>query len=138
MPECLLTRVEHFSAAHRLHNSAFTTEKNEEIFGKCNRSHGHNYLLETTLKGKIDPQTGMVINLSQLKSILRQVLDTLDHCHLDLDIPYFRDNNIVSTTENLAVFIWKSLREILPNPTLLYEVKLYETSSNWVVYRGEE
>ncbi|KAI2658812.1 6-pyruvoyl tetrahydrobiopterin synthase [Labeo rohita] len=119
-----ITRVQSFSACHRLHSKALSDEENKRIFGKCNNpnGHGHNY-------------TGMVMNLTDLKEYIEEaIMKPLDHKNLDLDVPYFAD--VVSTTENLAVFIWDSMVKLLP-PDSLYEIKIYETDKNIVVYRGE-
>eukprot|EP01147_Barroeca_monosierra_P000855 gene855-4127_t len=138
-PICYLTRAETFSACHRLHSNQLSDEENVKIFGKCNNlnGHGHNYKVEVTVRGPVSPSTGMVINLSDLKKFMKHaIMDTMDHKHLDLDVSYFKD--IVSTTENLAVFIWKSLSPLLPAEVQLHEVKVHETEKNIVVYRGEE
>ncbi|XP_069050591.1 6-pyruvoyl tetrahydrobiopterin synthase [Lepisosteus oculatus] len=132
-----ITRVESFSACHRLHSNSLSAEENKRIFGKCNNpnGHGHNYKVEITVRGKIDPETGMVMNLTDLKHYIEEaVMKPLDHKNLDKDVPYFA--NAVSTTENLAVFIWDSLVKLLPQ-NALYEVKIHETDKNIVVYRGE-
>ncbi|XP_061078671.1 6-pyruvoyl tetrahydrobiopterin synthase [Conger conger] len=132
-----ITRVQSFSACHRLHSKQLSDEENRKIFGKCNNpnGHGHNYKVEVTVRGKIDPVTGMVMNLTDLKKHIEEVIMIpLDHKHLDKDVPYFAD--VVSTSENLAVYIWNNMEKVLP-PSLLYEVKLHETENNIVVYRGE-
>ncbi|XP_064423490.1 6-pyruvoyl tetrahydrobiopterin synthase [Latimeria chalumnae] len=132
-----LTRVETFSCAHRLHSKLLSDEENKRIFGMCNNfhGHGHNYKVEATLRGEIDPITGMMINIVKFKEYLQKaVMEPLDHKNLDKDVPYFA--NVVSTMENIAVFIWDSLQKLLP-PGLLYEVKVHETKKNVVVYRGE-
>ncbi|KAG5262662.1 hypothetical protein AALO_G00277460 [Alosa alosa] len=132
-----ITRVQSFSACHRLHSKALSDEENKKVFGKCNNphGHGHNYKVEVTVRGKIDRRTGMVMNLTDLKQYIEEaIMIPLDHKNLDKDVPYFAD--VVSTTENLAVFIWDSLTKLLP-PNLLYEIKVYETDKNIVVYRGE-
>ncbi|VDP95809.1 unnamed protein product [Trichobilharzia regenti] len=137
--QCYLTRVESFSACHRLHSVHLNNEENVEIFQKCNNpmGHGHNYKLEVTIRGPIDQRTGMVINIADLKLILKKnVLDLLDHKNIDEDVEYFKRNNIVSTTENLAVFIWSQLADAIPNK-LLYKVKVWETEKNIVTYKGE-
>ncbi|KAK4469565.1 hypothetical protein MN116_007105 [Schistosoma mekongi] len=136
---CYLTRVESFAACHRLHSYHLSSEENVKTFQKCNNpmGHGHNYKLEITVLGPIDQTTGMVMNMNDLKSIIQEhVLDLLDHKNIDEDVEYFKKNNIVSTTENLAVFIWSQLVNIIPND-LLYEVKVWETDKNVVTYRGE-
>ncbi|CAH8505785.1 unnamed protein product [Heterobilharzia americana] len=99
--------------------------------------HGHNYKLEITIRGPIDRNTGMVMNLGDLKSIIQKnVLNFLDHKNIDEDVEYFKKNHIVSTTENLAVFIWSQLANAIPNK-LLYKIKLWETEKNIVTYKGE-
>lgn len=136
---CYLTRIESFCASHRLHSHVLSDEENLLIYDKCNNlnGHGHNYKLEVTVCGFIDPKVGMVINISKLKDIIKeQVLDCLDHKNIDKDIEYFKINNIVSTTENLVVFIWNQLITKIP-ANLLHEVKLWETEKNFVVYHGE-
>ncbi|XP_078235720.1 6-pyruvoyl tetrahydrobiopterin synthase isoform X3 [Pogona vitticeps] len=112
-------------------------EENQKLFGKCNNpnGHGHNYKVEVTVRGEIDPTTGMVINLTDLKDYMEEaIMEPLDHKNLDKDVPYFAD--VVSTTENVAVFIWENLHKRLPEGTL-YKVKVYETDKNIVVYKGE-
>lgn len=138
-PIAYLTRVEKISSCHRLHSPNLNDEENKNVYGKCNNfwGHGHNYTVEVTVRGPIDPTTGMVMNISDLKVYMGKVLmDQLDHKNLDKDVPYFKD--VVSTTENLAVYIFNELRNIMPYPELLYEVKIYETDKNIVIYRGEQ
>lgn len=132
-----LTRVQSFSASHCLHSLDLSDEENKRVFGKCNNpnGHGHNYRAEVTVRGKIDGASGMVINLTDLKQCIEEVIMVpLDHKNLDKDVPYFA--NVVSTTENLAVYIWDNLVKILPVGEL-YEIKIFETDKNIVVYRGE-
>ncbi|XP_017338092.1 6-pyruvoyl tetrahydrobiopterin synthase [Ictalurus punctatus] len=134
---CYLTRVQSFSASHRLHSKSLSDEENKRIFGKCNNpnGHGHNYKVEVTVQGKIDQNTGMVMNLTDLKQYIEEgIMNPLDHKNLDLDVPYFA--NTVSTTENLAVYIWDNMIKLLP-PNMLYEIKVHETDNNVFVYRGE-
>ncbi|XP_029620635.1 6-pyruvoyl tetrahydrobiopterin synthase isoform X2 [Salmo trutta] len=131
-----ITRVQSFSACHRLHSPTLSDEVNKRIFGKCNNpnGHGHNYK-EVTVRGKIDRHTGMVMNITDLKQHIEEVIMIpLDHKNLDKDVPYFA--NVVSTTENVAVYIWDNMVKQLP-ANLLYEVKIHETDKNIVVYRGE-
>mmetsp|Transcript_23271 Transcript_23271/g.32526 ORF Transcript_23271/g.32526 Transcript_23271/m.32526 type:complete len:138 (-) Transcript_23271:61-474(-) len=137
MPIVSLTRRESFSSAHRLHNSQLSDEENKRIYGKCNNKngHGHNYVLEVTVRGEVDPQTGMVMNLVDLKDVIqRAVIDKLDHKHIDQDVPDFK---FISTTENVAVYIWNSLLECGLRKDLLHEVKIWETEKNIIVYKGE-
>ena len=137
-PMCYLTRVEWFSASHRLNSTQLSDQENRIVFGKCNglNGHGHNYKLEVTVFGPVNSQTGMVMNMSDLKSNIQSVLDLVDHKNLDLDVDFFRTRGIVSTTENLSIFIWHELSQRIPH-NLLHEIKLWETEKNVVVYRGE-
>ncbi|XP_033634429.1 6-pyruvoyl tetrahydrobiopterin synthase-like [Asterias rubens] len=133
-----VSKTESFSACHRLHCPSLSDEENLAIFGKCNNpnGHGHNYKAEVILKGKVDPITGMVINLTDLKQYMKTaIMDPLDHKNIDKDVPYFK--GVVSTSENIAIFIWDQMKIQLPDPELLYEVKLHETDKNIVHYRGE-
>ncbi|KAF9111662.1 hypothetical protein BGX27_004603 [Mortierella sp. AM989] len=135
-----VTRIEHFSAAHRLNSVHLTPAENLALFGKCNHTsgHGHNYKVEVTIKGQINPLSGMVINITDLKKTLQTaVMDPCDHRNLDVDVPFF--HSTPSTTENLAVFLWESIILHLPRSETyaLHEIKLYETDKNVVVYRGE-
>uniref|UniRef100_A0A8C5WYQ1 6-pyruvoyl tetrahydrobiopterin synthase n=1 Tax=Laticauda laticaudata TaxID=8630 RepID=A0A8C5WYQ1_LATLA len=132
-----VSRSAAFSASHRLHSPFLSDEENRKLFGKCNNpnGHGHNYKVEVTVQGEINPLTGMVINLTDLKAYMEQaIMEPLDHKNLDKDVPYFA--GVVSTTENIAVFIWDSLQTCLPTGAL-YKVKVHETEKNMVVYKGE-
>nr|XP_009668530.1 PREDICTED: 6-pyruvoyl tetrahydrobiopterin synthase [Struthio camelus australis] len=120
------------------HSKSLSDEENLKLFGKCNNphGHGHNYKVVVTVRGEIDPVSGMVINLTDLKEYMQEaIMEPLDHKNLDKDVPYFAE--VVSTTENVAVFIWENLKKLLPMGTL-YKVKVYETDQNIVVYKGEE
>ncbi|KAG8563800.1 hypothetical protein GDO81_016204, partial [Engystomops pustulosus] len=119
------------------YSNSLSDEENKKIFGKCNNpnGHGHNYRVIVTVRGEIDPVTGMVMNLTDLKKYMEEaIMIPLDHKNLDRDVPYFK--TVVSSVENLTVFIWDSLKEKLP-PGLLYEVCVYETECNTATYRGE-
>ncbi|XP_076221142.1 6-pyruvoyl tetrahydrobiopterin synthase purple isoform X1 [Nomia melanderi] len=132
------SRKETISSCHRLHSDNLSEEENKNVYGKCNNywGHGHNYTVEVTVRGPVDSVTGMVMNLSDLKSYMKTILmEQLDHKNLDKDVLYFKD--VVSTTENVAIYIFNELKNLMPNPKLLYEVKIYETDKNIVVYRGE-
>ncbi|XP_023226858.1 6-pyruvoyl tetrahydrobiopterin synthase-like isoform X2 [Centruroides sculpturatus] len=114
-----------------------TEEENQKLYGKCNNlnGHGHNYKVEVTVKGKVDKITGMVMNLADLKNYMNiAIMDILDHKNLDQDIPYFK--NKVSTTENLAVYIWNSLSKYISSD-MLYSVTIHETDKNVVCFKGE-
>ncbi|XP_051494465.1 6-pyruvoyl tetrahydrobiopterin synthase isoform X2 [Apus apus] len=137
-PRARLSRSVTFSACHRLHSKSLSEEENRKVFGKCNNpnGHGHNYKVIVTVCGEIDPVSGMVMNLTDLKEYMQEaIMEPLDHKNLDKDVPYFAE--VVSTTENVAVFIWENLKKLLPVGTL-YKVKVYETDQNVVVYKGEE
>ena len=127
-------RKAHFNAAHKLHNKNWSKEKNINVFGKCSNEnfHGHNYELIVKIYGEIDKNTGMVIDLSFLKKIIeKEIEEELDHRNLNLDIPYFK--NIIPTTENLAIYIWKKLNKAIQLNCKI-TVVLYETPRNFVEY----
>ncbi|KAK0168761.1 hypothetical protein PV327_002531 [Microctonus hyperodae] len=137
-PIAYLTRREIISSCHRLHSPHLSDEENANIYGKCNNywGHGHNYNVEVTVRGPVNFETGMVMNIADLKIYMQKVLmDQLDHKNLDKDVPYFK--NVASTTENLAIYIFTELKLLMPDPSLLYEVKIHETDKNIVIYRGE-
>ncbi|NXM64778.1 PTPS synthase, partial [Illadopsis cleaveri] len=120
------------------HSKSLSDEENLKLFGKCNNpnGHGHNYKVVVTVRGEIDPVSGMVMNLTDLKEYMQEaIMEPLDHKNLDKDVPYFSE--VVSTTENVAVFIWDSLQRLLPQG-ILYKVEVHETEHNVVVYKGEE
>ncbi|WP_447970360.1 6-carboxytetrahydropterin synthase [Nitrospira sp. M1] len=125
MAKATLTKRTEFCSSHRYHNPNWDDAKNKEVFGPCNNkhSHGHNYMLEVTLCGPIDPVNGMIINLYDLKIYLWDVLKEFDHKNLNLDTPYFTDR--IPTTENLAVTLWQRLAEH-PHMPPVDRIKLYE------------
>jgi len=129
-----VSRKEHFNAAHRLYNPAWSDEKNDLVFGKCNNPnfHGHNYELIVTLTGEPDPDTGYVYDLKVLSDLIKEhVLKHFDHKNLNLDTPYFKTLN--PTAENIAVVIWRILRQYIDTRFDL-KIKLYETERNYVEY----
>ena len=129
-----VSRREHFNAAHRLHNPAWTAEKNQQVFGKCNNPnyHGHNYELVVSLTGEPDPETGYVYDLKVLSDLIKEnVLKKFDHKNLNLDTEYFKDIN--PTAENIAVMIWRILRQKIDS-SLELKITLYETERNFVEY----
>ncbi len=133
----LVTRKEHFSSSHKLHNPNLNEEKNELLFGKCNNFHGHNYYLEVTLCGEVDPESGYVVDLKLLKEIiLEEIVDKVDHKYLN-DIEIF--NNSIPTTENMVKKFWEILEPKLNFPNAkLYSLKLYETDKNYVELRNDK
>ena len=133
-----VTRREQFAASHRLHNPAWSDERNAAVFGKCNNpaGHGHNYVLEVTVAGDIDPDTGYVVDLKQLKDVIRErVMDTMDHKNLNVDVEALA--GVIPTAENIARAIWRLLEPAIPGGRL-YRIVLRETENNTVEYRGEE
>lgn len=129
-----LSRKEHFNAAHRLHNPEWSDERNQEVFGKCNNPnyHGHNYELIVSVIGEPDPKTGYVFDTKILSDLIRDhITSKFDHRNLNLDVAYFKDLN--PTAENIAVVIWKILREKI-DPNLELKITLYETERNFVEY----
>ncbi len=134
-----LRRKVEFSASHRLYNAALSDEENLAIYGRCANpsGHGHNYTLEVTIRGKMNPQTGMVIDLKELKQIIvEEIVDKVDHKNLNTDVDFLRD--IIPTSENLVVSFWRILEKRLQGICELYEIRLWETENNVVFYRGEE
>jgi 6-pyruvoyltetrahydropterin/6-carboxytetrahydropterin synthase len=132
-----LTRKAEFSASHYYHNPEFTQEENQRIFGKCNNphGHGHNYTLEVTVKGQVDPRSGFVVDLKELKDIMnREVIDALDHRFLNKEVPEFAQ--AIPTTENLAISIWDRLKAKL-RVAELHRIRVYETPDLFVDYYGE-
>jgi len=132
-----LTRKCEFSASHYYHNPEFTAEENQRIFGKCANlnGHGHNYTLEVTVKGEVDPKTGFVVDLKELKDILnREVIEAFDHRHLNKEVEVFARQT--PTTENLAIAIWKRLGQHL-HIAKLHRVRVYELSDLFVDFYGE-
>uniref|UniRef100_A0A3B4A0X7 6-pyruvoyl tetrahydrobiopterin synthase n=1 Tax=Periophthalmus magnuspinnatus TaxID=409849 RepID=A0A3B4A0X7_9GOBI len=122
-----ITRVQSFSACHRLHSPDLSDEENKKVYGKCNNpnGHGHNYKGCKTIHYDFTNLTRCVVDV---------IMTPLDHKNLDKDVPYF--STVVSTTENLAVYIWDHMVREVPEG-LLYEIKIHETDKNIVVYRGE-
>ncbi len=137
-----LTRRYRFAAAHRLHNERLSGEENARLYGKCNNphGHGHNYTLEVTVAGPLDPRTGMVMNLADLDaSVEQEILERFDHVHLNLDVESFRSR--VPTTENLCREVFALLRPRIEGKNGAGEVKLArvrleETRSNFFEYVG--
>jgi len=133
----LLTRRADFSAAHYYWNDAWSANENERVFGKCsNRNgHGHNYTLEVTVEGEIDPVSGFVVDLKALKDIIeREVVQVYDHRHLNLEVPEFE--RMIPTTENIAIAIWKRLDGKISGARL-HRVRVYEMPDLFADYMGE-
>ncbi len=131
-----ISRKAHFNAAHRLYRKDWSDEQNDLVFGKCNNPnfHGHNYELIVNITGEISPETGFVMDVKILADLIKlHIEDEFDHKNLNLDVPEFRDLN--PTAENIAVVIWRKLRNQIEIKYDL-EVVLYETPRNYVTYSG--
>ncbi len=136
-----VSRKEHFNAAHKLYNPAWSREKNAEVFGPCANEnwHGHNFDLIVTIKGLPDPDTGFVVDLKKLSTMIRrEVIDKLDHKNLNVDVDFMEGK--LASCENLVMGIWAILKAHLPEVTksgILHSIRLYETPRNYVEYFGE-
>jgi 6-pyruvoyltetrahydropterin/6-carboxytetrahydropterin synthase len=133
-----LTRVEHFNAAHKLYNPAWSKEKNDQIFGMCANEnwHGHNYELYVTVKGEPNPDTGFLYDAKKLSNIIQEkITEKIDHKNLNVDVDFMSGQ--MCSSENLAVAIWQQLEPHLPKEIKLHCIKLYETPRIYVEYFGE-
>lgn len=136
MPVVTVTRRLRFNAAHRVHNPALSDADNTALFGKCNSPnwHGHNYDLDVSVTGEVDPRSGYVIDLGVLRELVeREIIDKLDHRNLNLDVDFLSDIN--PTSENVVVACWRVL-EPLVRPGQLTRLRLWETENNYVEYEG--
>ena len=136
-----VSRKEHFNAAHKLYNPDWSKEKNVEVFGPCANDnwHGHNFELIVTIKGKPDPETGFVVDLKKLSTLLKdEVTEKLDHKNLNIDVDFMKGK--LASCEVLIVEIWRIIEAKLPSITRfgkLHGIRLYETPRNYVEYFGE-
>jgi 6-pyruvoyltetrahydropterin/6-carboxytetrahydropterin synthase len=139
MPIVTATRLLRFNAAHRVHNPELSDAENRALFGKCNNPnwHGHNYTLEVSVRGPIDPRTGYVMDLGALKRLVEStVVDQMDHHNMNVDVPFMQGVN--PTTENIVVAIWRQLEPAVGRgETRLVRLRLWETENNYVEYAGE-
>jgi len=136
MPKVYVTRKAHFNAAHRLHNPEKSDQWNKDMYGKCNSPnwHGHNYQIEVTVAGEPHPDTGYVIDLGVLQTIMNErIIDLCDHSNLNLDVDFLQ--GIIPSAENLVVAFWGQLEPHIKGATL-HSIKLFETARNVVEYRG--
>lgn len=134
-----ITRVEHFNAAHKLYNPAWTYEQNELVFGKCANEnwHGHNFELYVTIKGKPNPDTGFIFDAKKLSKIIQEyVIEKLDHKNLNLDVDFMAGK--MCSIENLIVAIWEQLQPHIPSSVQLHSLKLSETPKIYVEYFGDQ
>lgn len=137
MPVSLTVRV-YFEAAHRLHNPERDADWNRERYGKCNNryGHGHNYTLEVTVEGPVDPETGYIVDMKRLKAILAEVVvSDVDHRHLNHEVPWLE--GIIPTAENLAVAFAGRIAPALPEGVRLVSVSVYETERNCATWRPD-
>ena len=138
MPRVRVTRRLHFAAAHRLKREDWSEEQNREMFGLCANEnwHGHNYELDVTIEGEVDPATGFVMDLKKVRDMVeQQVIGDVDHRNLNMDVEWLRDVN--PTTENLVVGMWHRIAGGLPKHVRLARLVLWETPRNYVEYTGE-
>jgi len=134
--EVSVTRQVHFNAGHRLNNPARTRRWNQRAFGLCNlpNGHGHNYVLEVTVRGRPDPETGYVIDLGELKQIVHEtVVDLCDHRNLNVDVSFLR--GVIPSAENLVIAFWDRIAPHIRKGRL-HSLRLYETPRNYAEYHG--
>lgn len=138
MARVRVTRRMHFSAAHRLGLAEWDDARNAAVFGQCANPnwHGHNYELDVTVEGEVDPETGFVLDLKEVKALVQdRVVGDVDHRNLNLDVGWMEGLN--PTTENLVVAIWQRLVTAMPADVELARLVLWETPRNYVEYAGE-
>jgi 6-pyruvoyltetrahydropterin/6-carboxytetrahydropterin synthase len=133
-----ITRRERFNAAHRLYKKEYSDAENLEVFGKCSNPnwHGHNYELFVTVKGEVNPETGFLVNLKALSTLIRKnVIEKIDHKNINLEVDFMQGK--MASTENLAIAIWDQLKEEVNRlGAMLHCVKVYESENNFVEYFG--
>jgi 6-pyruvoyltetrahydropterin/6-carboxytetrahydropterin synthase len=131
-----ITRKEHFSSSHILRNLSISDTENENLFGKCNNFHGHNYYLEVTIKGTPDEKSGYVMDLKIMNQIImEEVINIVDHKFLN-ELPIFK--GMIPTTENIAIVFWNILKHKLKGDNYsLHSIKVFETEKNSVLYEGD-
>jgi len=137
MPVVRVTRRAHFCSAHRLFREDWTDERNREVFGDCSNPHwhGHNYILEVTVEGPVDPETGFVMDLKAIKAAMNdRIVRDVDHRNLNVEVPWMQ--GVMPSTENFAVAIWDRLASAMPEGVHLQRVFVRETENNSVEYTG--
>lgn len=140
MASALLTRRITFAAAHRYRRPEWSDEENERVFGLCARPnfHGHSYVCDVTVRGEIDPRTGMLVDVAKLDGVLAlEVRDRFDHRNINLDIPEFAEGKLVPTGENLARFIFERVRAALGRSVQVTEVTVAEDPTLRCTYRDD-
>ncbi len=141
MPTAELTRYVRFSAGHRYHRPEWDDTRNRAVFGACANphGHGHNYRLEVTVRGPIDPVTGFCVDLAALDDVLaREVVGVLDHRNINLDVPEFGEGALTPTSENLLVWLWPRLEAAVPQGAALVRMRLAEDETFHVDYAGPD
>lgn len=136
-----LTRTTRFAAAHRYHRPDWSEERNREAFGACANphGHGHNYVLDVTVRGRVDGETGFSVDLALLDAILaEEVVAPLDHQHLNHAIEAFGPGGRIPTTENIARYLWPRIARRLPSGVELHRLRLREDESLYVEYFGDD
>ena len=134
-----ITRQVHFNSAHRLHNPNRSLAWNQARYGLCTNPHwhGHNYVLEVTVKGRPDPETGYIMDLAELKRVLHEaVVDKCDHRNLNDEVDFLRGT--IPSTENLVIAFWREIAPLLPPRAKLHRVRLYETPRNFADFFGPD
>jgi 6-pyruvoyltetrahydropterin/6-carboxytetrahydropterin synthase len=135
-----ITRRFHFSASHRVYNPEFADDKNYEIYGKCANpsGHGHNYIMDVTIAGDVDPQIGFVMDLTELKHLVeKRIIEKVDHHNLNTDVEFMKD--IIPSTENIAIKFWEQIEPSINNShRKLHSIRLQETVNNTVEYKGKQ
>ncbi len=135
-----ITRTVEFSAAHRLHREDLSQEQNQDLFGPCANAngHGHNYVLEATFKGVVDPLTGMVVHFSSLRRLMDElVVRPMDHKNLNFDVPFLA--GVLPSSENVILKLWQEISRAIPGQGWsLHKLKLAASARNWVEYFGPD
>ncbi|MEO0240718.1 MAG: 6-carboxytetrahydropterin synthase [candidate division WOR-3 bacterium] len=131
----LITKKFTFSASHRLYNEEWDKEKNERVFGKNINLHGHNFVVEVTLSGKLNEETGMIMNIDDLKETLNEIISDFDHKNLN-ELHHFK--KIQPTIENIAKILFNLIKDKLPENVKLYRIKVYESNDFWATFYGED
>ena len=132
-----LTKQFKFCAAHKYWNNKWDKDKNYQVFGDDIKVHGHNYILDVTIKGEINPDSGFIVDIQDVKSIVSEnVIDILDHSQIEKDIEWFKGKQ--PSTENLVLFIWEQISSKIKKPAKLYKIKLRETPTIFTEYFGPD
>jgi 6-pyruvoyltetrahydropterin/6-carboxytetrahydropterin synthase len=129
-----ITRRYDFCAAHQYWNDSWSQEKNEIEFGPDIYVHGHNYTLEVSISGKVNPENGFIINLKIIDKIVNEAVNLLDHSQIEKDIPWFKGKQ--PSSENLTIYFWEHIVDKLPKSNSLFQIRIYETPRIFTDYYG--